>query len=84
MQITAFPNPATDYIKVKTNVKASQITVTAMNGKLISEIKATNDLENTINLGNISDGLYILTVILEGQAFSNKFFVSHSQQAQLD
>jgi hypothetical protein len=84
LQITAFPNPATDYIKVKTNVKASQITVTAMNGKLISEIKATNDLENTINLGNVSDGLYILTVILEGQAFSNKFFVSHSEQAQLD
>jgi Mg-chelatase subunit ChlD len=84
LQITAFPNPATDYIKVKTNVKASQITVTAMNGKLISEIKATNDLENTINVGNVSDGLYILTVILEGQAFSNKFFVNHSQQAKLD
>jgi hypothetical protein len=84
LQITAFPNPATNYIKVKTNVKASQITVTAMNGKLISEIKATNDLENTINLGSVSDGLYILTVILEGQAFSNKFFVNHSQQVQMD
>ncbi len=84
LQITAFPNPATDFIKVKTNVKASQMMITSMNGQFITEVKTINDLENTINLGNVSDGLYILTVILEGQAFSNKFFVNHSQQAQLD
>jgi hypothetical protein len=51
-----------------------------MGGSLIKEKTEIKSREVQFDVSNMSDGLYILTVIVEGKAFSNKFFVSKGLQ----
>jgi hypothetical protein len=81
IQISAFPNPATKYINVKSNVTAQKMSIYSLGGSLIQEKSEIQSREVQIDVSNISDGLYILNVIIEGKSFSNKFFVSKGIQA---
>ncbi len=80
IQITAFPNPATKYINLKSNVTAQKMSIYSMGGSLIQEKTEIKSREVQFDVSNMSDGLYILTVIVEGKTFSNKFFVSKGLQ----
>ena len=81
IQISAFPNPASKYIKVKSNVIAQKMSIFSLGGSLIQEKTEIQSKEVQIDVSNISDGLYILNVIVDGKSFSNKFFVSKGIQA---
>jgi len=81
IQISAFPNPASKYINVKSNVIAQKMSIYSLGGSLIQEKSEIQSREVQIDVSNISDGLYILNVIVEGKSFSNKFFVSKGIQA---
>ena len=81
IQISAFPNPASKYINVKSNVIAQKMSIFSLGGSLIQEKTEIQSKEVQIDVSNISDGLYILNVIVEGKSFSNKFFVSKGIQA---
>jgi len=80
IQISAFPNPATKYINVKANVTAQKMSIYSLGGSLIQEKSEIKSKEVKFDVSNMADGLYILTVIVEGKAFSNKFFVSKGLQ----
>jgi len=80
IQISAFPNPATKYINVKSNVTAQKMSIYSLGGSLIQEKSEIKSKEVKFDVSNMADGLYILTVIVEGKAFSNKFFVSKGLQ----
>ena len=81
IQISAFPNPASKYINVKSNVIAQKMSIFSLGGSLIQEKTEIQSKEVQIDVSNISDGLYILNVIVDGKSFSNKFFVSKGIQA---
>ena len=81
IQISAFPNPASKYINVKSNVIAQKMSIYSLGGSLIQEKTEIQSREVQIDVSNISDGLYILNVIVDGKSFSNKFFVSKGIQA---
>ncbi len=82
LQISSYPNPASDYIQIKCNELPSNISIFNLNGQLVVELKQIQDLENKIDVQKLSEGLYILKVIIKEQSFSNKFFVTRQNQSQ--
>jgi hypothetical protein len=60
MLFTAYPNPATDFITVKTEQTINKIQLFDITGQLILETKNTY-----INLENIQNGYYLLQVLFE-------------------
>ena len=80
IQISAFPNPASKYIKVKSNVIAQKMSIYSLGGSLIQEKTEIQSKEVQLDVSSFSDGLYILNVIIDGKSFSNKFFVSKGLQ----
>ena len=82
LQISSYPNPASDFITIKTSELASFVSIYTLNGQLVKDLKNIQEKEIKLAVNEISDGLYILNVVLKGQSFSNKFFVSH-QNSQL-
>jgi hypothetical protein len=80
IQISAFPNPASKYIKVKSNVIAQKMSIYNLGGSLIQEKTEIQSKEVQLDVSSFSDGLYILNVIIDGKSFSNKFFVSKGLQ----
>ncbi len=82
LQISSYPNPASNYINIKTNEIASHISIFNVNGQMVKELKNIQTNETKFDVLDLSDGLYVLKVIVKGQAFSNKFFVSHQNQQQ--
>lgn len=67
--ISVYPNPASDYIIVKTTQKVQQIELYDSSGRKIQEIKNSSK----INIANQSDGVYLLKVVLEnGEILSKK------------
>jgi len=81
IQISAFPNPASKYINVKSNVIAQKMSIYSLGGSLIQEKTEIQSREVQLDVSSFSDGLYILNVIIEGKSFSNKFFVIKGIQA---
>lgn len=55
---TIYPNPATDFIQIKSNVEIIQIELYDMNGKLLSISKDTNEM----SLKDYSKGVYKLVL----------------------
>lgn len=80
IQISAFPNPASKYINVKSNVIAQKMSIYSLGGSLIQEKTEIQSKEVQLDVSSFSDGLYILNVIIDGKSFSNKFFVSKGLQ----
>ncbi|MCU4157155.1 T9SS type A sorting domain-containing protein [Carboxylicivirga sp. A043] len=56
-----YPNPATNYINLATEVKAVQ--VYNVGGSLVKQLENTN---NTIEISDLSSGIYILKLSMEG------------------
>ncbi len=54
-----YPNPATDYINLKNVNPNSKLFVYDVTGKLVLQSTIT---ENTINIGSLYSGLYIIQV----------------------
>ena len=82
LQISSYPNPANDYIMIKTSELANHISIYNLNGQMVKDLKNIQEKEIKFTLNELSDGLYILNVELQGQSFSNKFFVSHQNLQQ--
>ncbi len=82
LQISSYPNPANNYINIKTNELASQISIFNLNGQLVKDLKNIQMQESKFDISELSDGLYVLKVYIKGQSFSHKFFISHQNQQQ--
>lgn len=60
-EISIFPNPATDFVNVKSDLKVKSLQLIAADGKLVRK----NLNSKQINLNGLSSGIYFLKVELE-------------------
>ena len=73
-QITVFPNPADNYITIKSdyNLEDAIISLFDLNGRRVLNYK-NNSNSNIVDISSLSDGEYVLRVILsEGGIYSTK------------
>lgn len=68
--ISFFPNPASSTVTFQTqqNQKIDQITLLDLSGKIVLQ----NDNNNSINIENLSSGIYIMKVLYDGKVFHEK------------
>lgn len=76
-QITIYPNPVTDFVKIKTdvNLKSARIQLLNLRGRLIKDVGEQKMFINTpleINTQSISPGIYLIRIISEEKSFCKK------------
>ena len=73
-QITVFPNPADNYITIKSdyNLEDAIISLFDLNGRRVLNYKNSSN-NNIVDISSLSDGEYVLRIILsEGGIYSTK------------
>jgi len=70
-KIQVYPNPATDFINVKSEQLIERIEVYQMNGNLVN-VTNPNSTSSEINVTNLSSGLYMLRVYMNGDIYPYK------------
>ncbi len=73
ISVNCYPNPTADFLHVNVSgIKNSEILITDLMGKLIQTSEGTDE---SIFVGNLSQGMYLLTVIdkLSKQSFTTRF-----------
>jgi len=68
-EIRILPNPAKDYIQIKTNIDYTVIEITNITGKVV---KRTNS-KNRIDISSLTNGLYFIKLIGKEKMFTEKF-----------
>jgi hypothetical protein len=79
IQKALYPNPAKDFINVENIQNVQSILVMDLSGKVLRTIAVEeNEIMRTVNVSNLSDGMYILKKIKQdGQIEASKFQVMH-------
>jgi len=67
--ISIYPNPAKDFIRIDNLKNISQISIYDVNGRLVGKEKAVN---NQINVSKYPVGSYILNILADGETYSSK------------
>jgi hypothetical protein len=75
--LSVFPNPASDYINVKTNHKA-KIYIHDLMGKLVYQSDIYN--QKTIDTRDLNQGTYILSLTNNKQVFKRKVIINGSKK----
>ena len=57
-----YPNPSDGIFTVKSNFLMKQITVTAIDGKVL-QVQNSNSNQTTINLETLDKGIYFITLV---------------------
>lgn len=70
MQLLVYPNPATDFIRVEANRKVDSYQLLDVNGKLLKNLKATDE---EIEIGDLDLGIYFIKAIINNQFEVKKF-----------
>lgn len=72
--LTAYPNPSSGlfHIKSSATLENVSITITDCNGKMVEQLKVNKLENNLLNLSNLKDGIYILTIQNETLNYSQK------------
>lgn len=68
-EISIYPNPATDFINIKSSAKIKNVEVYDLSGKRI-EVKLDGD---KVDVRNLSTGSYLLNIATDGRNFTKKF-----------
>lgn len=72
-----FPNPASDYIQIKTNTEWQQFRLFDINGRLLQRFYPHTNTPR-LHLNGLSNGLYLLQGITKNQAvLSRKIIIQH-------
>jgi len=70
------PNPATNSISFKGNIKSLNVTVCDLNGRNVKSFTATNISEKTFSIQGLTQGMYILNVSADGKLYNEKLVVT--------
>lgn len=72
--LTVYPNPTKDvlYFNNLVNVRNAFVTIADLSGRVISNTTITN---NTVDVANLSKGMYIISVTADGKAYAPAKFV---------
>jgi len=66
-ELTLYPNPARNSIHVKSSIKANNIEISDMSGKVIQKNSFSFPGEVTLDLSKLPQGIYIFSIIAENQ-----------------
>ncbi|MCX6284449.1 MAG: choice-of-anchor J domain-containing protein [Bacteroidetes bacterium] len=61
--IVIYPNPAHDYLRIKSENPLVSITLTNTRGEVVSEMDAMGKKETVLSLGSIAPGVYVLRAL---------------------
>ena len=70
--IIVYPNPAFDWIDVKSGTPVTRLTMLDIMGKLIMDIQVREESEIKINLPGLPKGLYVLKIFSEKTFYTTK------------
>ncbi|PZU85063.1 MAG: hypothetical protein DI529_10435 [Chryseobacterium sp.] len=70
-EVSIYPNPATDYINIKSTSKIKSVSIVDVSGKTVSSRKAV--LNNQLDVRNLPVGIYIINIETESGIQSKKF-----------
>ncbi|MBP0905227.1 T9SS type A sorting domain-containing protein [Mariniflexile gromovii] len=76
MEVVLYPNPANHVVNIKRNkgIQITSIELFDISGKKVNINLSSN---NTINVNNLSDGIYLLNIFSENGAVTKKLIVKH-------
>jgi hypothetical protein len=70
---TIYPNPTAESLNIETNETINSVTVYNLLGKQIMFIEGNQILNNTLNVGNLTKGIYFITIEANGKNEKLKF-----------
>lgn len=72
--IEVYPNPALDYVFIKTNFKVNRIEVIGGNGQVVSRTlpKTTTNETYELNINNLPSGVYLIRIVGEKETLIRK------------
>jgi subtilisin family serine protease len=73
LNFSIFPNPANDFVMIKTNGKPNSMIIKSITGQIIKE--TTNS--NLIDLKGIASGTYFLTLLIDGKPQTKRLVISN-------
>jgi hypothetical protein len=74
MEVSVYPNPATDVLNIQLTENASSVSVLGMDGKVIST-QVVNENSTTVNVSNLVSGVYFYEVVAENGTIVRNTFV---------
>ncbi len=75
LQVNAYPNPAQNILNVDlATTGTATVSIVNLVGQSVKEV-SVNQLKNTINISDLSAGMYMLKVSQNGKVYTNKFVV---------
>lgn len=75
--LSVFPNPASHSITLRTNADYYTATISDISGSVVKTIKGSNESSKTIDIDNISPGIYILALVSnDGRSEIEKLIVN--------
>jgi hypothetical protein len=79
IDFTLYPNPADDMVLLKFQEEISKCTISVsdINGILLSELKVETLHEEWLDLKNFMPGIYIITVNINKSIGSKKLIITH-------
>ncbi|MCF8361617.1 MAG: T9SS type A sorting domain-containing protein [Prolixibacteraceae bacterium] len=73
--ISIYPNPANDFITISGNFQLDNAKLYTVQGRMVKQIDMKGDLGRTINVSNLTNGMYFIQVKSEtGETSTSKFF----------
>ena len=68
--ITLYPNPTSDYLKIKSERKINNVQIFDMSGKLLISSKIN---DSKVDVSKLTNGLYLINLITESGVINSKF-----------
>ena len=73
--IAVVPNPANDYVQIQTDKKVELVEVYSATGTLVKAVNIPDN--NRVGLDDLSTGLYIVKVIVDGELSVSRIYVGN-------
>lgn len=72
-ELKIYPNPAKEVIHLShNNLYIQSFTLYDIHGRIVNQIQAINTNKHSINVSNLENGMYILSVVLEDDSVVNR------------
>ena len=69
-KVNIYPNPTSNHISIDTELNISEINIIDITGKIVM---ITKENTNTINIVNLSDGIYFIKLTTDERIITKKF-----------
>ncbi len=71
--LSIYPNPTSDFVNIKTDMTINSVEVFNQLGQRVINLKGDSLLENTIDVKNLKNGIYLMTITSDKKKQTFKF-----------